>query len=255
MVSPDTQFLATIAGTNTANAKDAHRWFEDAGLGQKALYRLEQAGLLFPIARGRYAVPGPDALKDTLAVRSPPVRVATWLPAWIAQAQNRTRLAAGLDWKDARFLGAAVHTRTDLVWDGPLLLVPIQEGASHLTGLHHRVPVFAYDAADDAETATLPNNADVRVPPDRELARVLVAHSDPRIREAGRKLMDAAADGPTMQAVLLRTEPPDPFPDPKTRLPRGPPFRYRLFAPQSWVRRDLRHRRPIADDTGGDPVG
>lgn len=250
MVSSDIEFLASVAGQDAIRVAQAHAWHQDAAQGAKALYRLEQAGLLLPIARGDYAVPDRSLLADALAGGSRPRRLAAWLPAWLAEPHHRDHLPAGLEWHDARFLSLAVERRTDLAWDGPHLLVPIDPDASHMTGLHHRVPILAYDSTDDPATVDASEGHPAKVPSDSELARILGIHNDPRLVGAARQLLGTAPDPERIEALLARTGPPAPFPDPKTHLPRGPPFRYRVFAPRTWVQRNLEHQRPAPLSAG-----
>lgn len=251
MVNPELEFLASVAGKGSVRLAHAKEWLGDFPKPQKALFRLERAGLVFPLTRGEYAVPSKAAIAEALAVRLAPVRLAAWLPEWIRGHEHHERLARGLTWTDARFLGLGVHMLTDLVWTGPQLLVPISPDAERIEGLHHRVPVFAYDPADPGVAAKLPNGGDALAPSKKDIVRILAVHNDPRLREAALRLAREVGDAKELQALVARTDPPTPFTDPKTRLPRGPPFRYRLFAPISWVKRNLSYGKPPLEDWGG----
>lgn len=250
MSSRDIEFLASVADRGRVAFSDVAHWFGGDVQGQRALRRLEQAGLVFPFARGQYAIPSMKALPEVLPLRPADARLAAWLAGWIRDGSSRAELPEGLAWSSARFLGLALHMHTNLAWDGPAILVPILENASHLRGLHHRVPVFALDPADEPMPAHLPRGAPFLLPSERELVRVLGVHNDPRIREAATELARELQDPGDLKVVLARTDPPTPFPDPKASLPRGPPFRYRLYAPQSWVKRNLEFAKPEPSELG-----
>lgn len=243
MVDRPIELVATLAGRGAVSLDDARAELGEAADAKKALFRLDQLGLAFRIAQGRYAVPGKEELADALALDSPPLRLAAWLHRWLEREGDAAGLPRGLDWQETSFAGAALHMHSDLRWEGPELLVPIREDAERIEGLHHSVSLFAYDPAGGPWMADVQS---IRIPlPDLDdLARVLLVHHDPRLREAGRRLhREAGEEGDAEFDVLLaRTEPPLPFPD--ARLPRGPPFRYRVYAPRSWVRRNIEHARP-----------
>lgn len=151
-------------------------------------------------------------------------------------------MPSGLDWRNARFVGLALHTSTELRWEGPELLIPIEEDAERIEGLHHDVSILAYDpteAPQEIEIETIPT----LVPHPNDLARVLLVHQDPRLQETGQQLRDEEGiEDDAFDVLLDRTDPPMPFPDAK--LPRGPPFRYRVLAPRSWVTKNLEHAHP-----------
>lgn len=246
MVDRPIELVAALAGRDAVTLDDVRAELGEEADAKKALFRLGRLGLAFRIAQGRYAVPDKVGLSDALALGRPPLRLAAWLHRWLGEESHRAGLALGLDWERAGFAGLALDRWSDLRWQGPDLLVPIQADAARIQGLHHSVAVLAYDPAGEphgVEVRTVP----ALLPAPDDLARVLLVHHDPRLREAGRRLHreegsgDEGSRGEDFDVLLARTDPPQPFPD--ARLARGPPFRYRVFAPRSWVRRDREHAR------------
>lgn len=243
MIDRRIELVAALAGRGAVTLDDVRAELGEDSDAKKVLHRLSRLGLAFRIAQGRYAVPGKDELSDALALPSPPLRLAGWLDRWLEGAGEATDLPRGLDWNEACFAGAALHLHSDLRWEGPELLVPMAEDAARLQGLHHSVSLFAYDPAHDPWVADV-RSTRIRLPDLDDLARLLLVHHDPRLQEAGRRLHRERGGGADegFDVLLARTDPPQPFPD--ARLPRGPPFRYRVFAPRSWIRRNLAHGRP-----------
>lgn len=242
MVEQPIELVASLAGRGSISVEQAREDLPEGIDPNKALFRLAELGLIFRVAHGRYAVPGKADLADALAQPQPSLRLAAWLHRWLLDEEHRSGLASGLLWEQASFVGLALHLHSDLRWKGPELLVPIQEGAERLGGLHHSVPVFAYDPAGSAQEVDL-EGVKTLLPHNPDLARILLVHHDPRLQEAGDRLLErGGARDDAVDVQLARTDPPMPFPD--ARLPRGPPFRYRVFAPRSWVQKNMRHSRP-----------
>lgn len=245
MVNKPIELVAGLAGSGAITVEDVRSRLPDRGDPRDALFRLAQLGLVFRVAQGRYAVPGKEELSDALALRGPSIRLAAWLHRWLQADDHRSDLPNGLDWKKAGFVGLSLHMHTQLRWEGPRLLVPIEEEAERIEGLHHSVSVFAYDPAHEPVVVE-PEGFPALVPDHDDLARVLLVHQDPRLQEAGRKLQEEnGRDDEEFEVRLSRTDPPLPFREAK--LPRGPPFRYRLFAPRSWVNRNVEHAHPSRD--------
>lgn len=234
-------FAAAQAERETlARVSDAQAWFGNPNRARKALLRLERLGFAFPIAHASYAIPDRARFMDALPRRDPAERLAAWLPAWLRDRRHRKEdLPAGLDWDRACFFGLAVARRTPLRWSGPVLFVPIAAGAEALGKIHQRVPLFAGDLLAPVEQDAA---AKAPVPSAADLARVLAVHHDPRLREASLTL--AGAGRPALAEAIARTDPPLPFPSEGVRLALGPPFRYRLFAPLSWVTRNITFAHP-----------
>lgn len=253
MVNQPIELVAALAGEGVVSLDDVRAELPEGSDVKQILFRLGQLGLVFRIAQGSYAVPGKEHLSDALAAQVPPVRLAAWLNRWFREDGRRADLSSGVDWKQASFLGLALHRDSQLDWEGPKLAVPIEEGAERIEGLHHSVSVFAYDPAEEprqVEIETIP----VLLPHPHDLARVLLVHQDPRLQEVGRRLKEDEGHPPggaeAFDVLLARTDPPLPFPD--AQLPRGPPFRYRLFAPRSWVNKNLEHAHPGRQGTEGE---
>jgi hypothetical protein len=244
----DIELIANHAAKGLMTLDGAKAWFGEVNRAKNAVRRLERDGLVFRIARGEYAVPERRHLADALAIRHPLRRQAVWLQAWLRRKALRRRLPEGLDWEGSVFFSLAVDAYTDLRWHGPVLLVPIAKGSERVGRVHHTVPVFLYDAAGEPETIDV-NRHSIAVPSRMETARILAVHSNPRLREAAASVPDS--ERKTFRLLVSRTSPPTPFPDPKSRLKRGPPFRYRLYAPMSWVLEDNRFGRAVdAEDAG-----
>lgn len=242
MVEQPIELVASLAGNGSVSIAEARERFPDGVDPNKALFRLANLGLAFRIAHGRYAVPSKEALSDALAQPQPPIRLAVWLHRWFLDEAARSDLARGLAWDQARFIGLALHRHSQLRWDGPELLVPIQEEAKRLDGLHHSVPILAYDSLEEAQELDL-RGTKTLLPRPRDLARILLVHHDPRLQEAGDHLLEhQGSRDEAFDVQLSKTDPPMPFPD--ARLPRGPPFRYRVFAPRSWIHKNLEHSHP-----------
>lgn len=241
MVDKPVELVARLSGRGTVHIDEVRDDLPEGADAKKALFRLGQLGFVFRIAQGTYAVPGKEELSDALALRGRPVRLAAWLHRWFRR-ENEPALPSGLDWPQASFVGLSLHMHSELRWEGPDLLVPIEDDAQRIQGLHHSVSIFAFDPVNepiDIELKTIPT----LLPDPDDLARVLSVHQDPRLQEAGQRLRDEEGGGDDEFDVwLARTDPPVPFTD--ARLPEGPPFRYRLFAPRSWVRENVEHAHP-----------
>jgi hypothetical protein len=222
--------------------KDARRWFKPRQKAAKALIWLDQEGLVFPVGQGRYAVPAGGELALALGGKDALERLATWLPGWLREHQDS--LPSGLRWGDATFIELLLREETDLVWKGPRLLVPISKGVEHLGRLHNRLPVMALDCVYPGQKCELGTGKTALMPYKRELVRVLSVHNDPRLQEAAAGIELSEKTLNEVRPLIPRTDPPMPFPDPKVRLPQGPPFRYRIYAPLSWVRRNLEFSHP-----------
>lgn len=243
MVNRPIEAVAAVAGRGTISLDNMQAELPNGSEASKALFRLSQLGLVFRIAQGTYAVPGKEELSDALALRGAPIRLAGWLHRWLQGAENRRHLPSGLDWEQASFVGLSLHMHSQLDWKGPELLIPIDPDADRIEGLHHSVSIFVYDPVHDPVSVELEDIPALLPDPD-DLSRVLLVHQDPRIQEAGERLRaeKGREDDDEFEVHLARTDPPMPFPDAK--LPRGPPFRYRLFAPRSWVNENLQHTHP-----------
>lgn len=219
---------------------DAQTWFHDPNKARKALIQLERLGLAFPIAHASYAVPSQSEFVRALALQDPWERLASWLSSWLRSREHQALVTPGLAWDRASFLGLAVREYTNLRWNGPYLLVPLDRASERLGRLHQRVPIFVADQAWPSEEharlhAPLPSRS--------EVARILAVHQDPRLREASEEALPGAQRKELLD-VLSRTDPPLPFPSAGVKLPLGPPFRYRLYAPLSWVTRNIKHAHP-----------
>jgi hypothetical protein len=223
------------------DAKRTHNG--DAQKAAKMLLWLEGEGFLLPIGRGTYASPA-EHLALALAGNDPTERLASWLPQWLGASERRSMLPAGLKWGEASFIDLRLRQETNLNWAGPKILVPIEEGAVRLGRIYNRMPVMAYDAVFPPEKKKLSTGVTANVPYKRELVRILSVHSDPRLQEASREIELSARNLRDLQPIISQTDPPMPFPDPKVRLHPGPPFRYRLYAPLRWVRRNLEFTHP-----------
>lgn len=251
MVNQPIEAVAAVAGRGAIPLNEMQAELPDGSDASKALFRLSQLGLVFRIAQGSYAVPGKEELSDALALRGPPMRLAGWLHRWLQSRENRDHLPSGLDWAQASFVGLSLHIHSQLDWKGPALLVPIDPDADRIEGLHHSVSIFACDPVHTPNSVDLKGVPSLLPDPD-DLARVLLVHQDPRIQEAGEHLhAEHGRDEGDFDVHLARTDPPMPFPD--SKLARGPPFRYRLFAPRSWVNENLKHAHParhLREDVG-----
>lgn len=252
MVNQSIELVAALAGRGAISLDDVRAELPEGADAKRRLFRLSELGLVFRIAHGRYAVPGKETLSEALAVSGPPVRLAAWLHRWFREEGSQVELASGLDWRHARFAGLALHVHSELRWEGPELMVPIEEDAERIDRLHHSVSVFAYDPAEEPREVEI-GGRPALLPHPNDLARVLLVHPDPRLQEAGQRLredereqdereQDQRGGADSFDVLLDRTDPPMPFPD--ARLPRGPPFRYRVLAPRSWVYENLEHAHP-----------
>ncbi|MCA1814476.1 MAG: hypothetical protein LC624_11085 [Halobacteriales archaeon] len=233
---------AHASRSGLVSVSDAQAWFHDSNKARKALLQLERLGLAFPVAHASYAVPSQGEFVRALALRDPWDRLASWLFVWLRSPERQPSLASGLAWDRASFLGLAVREYTNLRWDGPLLLVPIDRGSQRMGKLHQRVSLFAADQAWPSERRP---RLDAPLPSRAEVARILAVHQDPRLREASEEAL-AGARPKDLRDHVSRTDPPLPFPNAGVKLPLGPPFRYRLYAPLSWVTRNVRHAHPGA---------
>jgi hypothetical protein len=238
------QFLARSGKTGIIDVKDAQKRLDgDVQKAAKVLLWLDAEGFLFPIGRGRYAAPA-EHLPLALAGRDPIERLASWFPQWIDRSGNRSTLPAALRWGDASFFELQLRRETNLSWKGPKVLVPIEEGVARLGRIYNRMPVMAYDAFFPPQRQKLSTGVSANMPYKRELVRILSVHSDPRLQEASREIDLPDKTLARLQPLISQTDPPMPFPDPKVLLPPGPPFRYRLYAPLGWVRRNLEFSHP-----------
>lgn len=208
---------------------------------KRVLHELEAKGYVLPLARGVYAIPEGDLLASAIAGRTPTASLAHWLPSWFADPGHREHLPKGLDWERVLALGLAVEEWTNLNWEGPGLLIPIQGGAERLPRLSQRLPALVSDLAFDVDEVQPTHSKPVRVPSKAELYRILRAHNDPRFHEAAFSLNLPTAEKAKADRAAGVTEPVLPFPEAEAKLPRGPPFRYRLYAPRAWSVRNLRH--------------
>lgn len=251
MVNQPIELVAALAGRGSATLDDVRAEVPQGADAKKMLHRLSELGLVFRIAHGRYALPGKEELSDALSARHPPIRLAGWLHRWLQEDGQQEALASGLDWQKAQFVGLALHLHSELQWDGPELLVPIEEDADRIEGLHHSVSLFAYDPAKKPQPIEIKTLASL-LPHPSDLARVLLVHQDPRLQEAGQQLRDEQGrEDDAFDLLLERTDPPMPFPD--ALLPRGPPFRYRVLAPRSWITKNLEHAHPTRQRAKEDP--
>lgn len=242
MVDQPIELIAKLAGQGSITVDDVRAKLPEGSDAKKILYGLAEQGFIFRIAHGRYALPDKEELSDALSLPQPPIRLAAWLHRWLQSENQHQGLPSGLDWPRARFVGLALHKHAELRWEGPELMVPIEEDAERIRGLHHNVSIFAYDPANEAQKIEV-NAMPTLLPHRRDLARVLLVHQDPRLQEAGQQLQhEDESDDDAFDILLDRTDPPMPFPDAK--LPRGPPFRYRVLAPRAWVNKNLEHAHP-----------
>lgn len=252
MFGEEVRFLASIVRNRKPRfeSQQAKISFSDDGAARKGLYRLEREGLIFPLARGTYAAPSPERYILAQEMATPSDRLAAWLPQWLDKQAKKhdDDLARGLGWKRASFFGLAVHMWTQLEWRGPLLFVPIEDHAIEVGKLHHRVPIFAGDPVFPTETVNPVVGEAVPVPSPLELARILSVQSDPRLVNAARELVEREPKSEREKFMRARkkTDAPLPFPDNEGALPRGPPFRFRLYAPRSLVMENL--RKPVKRD-------
>lgn len=224
------------------------RFEEDDQKTKKILHDLEVRGYVLPLARGFYAVPEGDLFASAVAWKSPAESLAHWLPAWIADSRHHRHLTNGLDWDRVLSLALAVEEQTNLNWNGPKLIVPIREDATRLPRLSHRFPALVGDLAFEPEEMSVSRSTSVKVPSKPELYRILCAHNDPRFHEAASSIEPSTAKKTRADRAARLTDPILPFPESETRLPRGPPLRYRLYAPRSWALRNMSH--PLRGRTG-----
>ena len=238
------QLLAKSGREGVIRLKDVQR---DSNLDihrvSKVLMWLDREGFVFPLGRGTYAAPAED-LPLALAGRDPTERLASWLPGWLNAPANGALLPAGLKWNESSFIELRLRQETNLMWAGPGILVPIYAGTERLGRVYNKMPIMAYDAAFPPQERRLSTGVSANMPYKRELVRILSVHNDPRLQEAALEIELPAKTLRDLQQLVSRTDPPMPFPDPKVRLPAGPPFRYRLYAPLWWVRRNLEFSHP-----------
>lgn len=245
MFGEEVRFLASIVRNRMPRfeSQQAKISFSSEAAARKGLYRLEREGMIFPLARGRYAVPSLERYILAQEMPTPSDRLAAWLPQWLDKhaKKNDEDLARGLHWKGASFFGLAVHTWTQLDWRGPLLFVPLSDNAIEMGKLHHRVPIFAGDPVFPTEHLNPPVGEPIPVPSRLELARILSVQSDPRLVNAARELIEREPKDKREQFMRARkkTDAPLPFPE-NGKLQMGPPFRFRLYAPRSLVMENLR---------------
>lgn len=231
------QAIADRASEGLVRIQDLKAWFADEHKAKNALRRLGREGLVVPIARGRYALPQRERFVDAIAIRGPAVRRAVWLQPWLADPGNRRHLPAGLAWQRVSFLDLAVDRHTELVWDGPFLAVPLKPGVDRIGGAYHRTPAFLLDLDDEPEVLEIKGHR-IRTPSRMETSRILGVHLNPRLREAASGIPLSESERERLRFLTARTDAIQPFPDSRSTLPRGPPFRHRIFAPRSWVRKD-----------------
>lgn len=231
------QMVANFSNKGVVKLSEAEAWFDDKNKAKNAFRRLKGDGLAFPIARGTYAIPQRQDLIDILAIRNSSHRQAGWLQAWLERTRNRKLLPDGLAWEVSRFFNLGVDSYTELTWNGPVLLVPLVKGIEMIGRVYNAVPAFLYDEDEEPEIIRLGSHG-VRIPSKGEVARILAVHLDPRLREAAAAIRLSESGRKRFRIISARTSPLSPFPRTKSRLKRGPPFRYRVFAPMSWVLRD-----------------
>lgn len=240
------QAIADRAHEGLVGIQDLKAWFADEYKAKNALRRLGREGLVFPIARGRYALPQRERFVDAIAIRGPTLRRAVWLQPWLANPDNRRRLPAGLSWERTSFLDLAVDRYTELVWDGPFLVVPLKPGVDRIGGVYHRTPAFLVDQGDEPEVLEV-NGHRIRIPSRTETSRILGVHLNPRLREAASVIPLSESERDRLRFLNARTDAIQPFPDSRSAMPRGPPFRYRIFAPRSWVLKDHGFARVVLE--------
>lgn len=193
---------------------------------------LAPKGYIVPIAWGRYAVPKRETLRKLAVLPHAPLAQAV---AW----------AETLTWALGRpepygLLGLAS-------WTDPLLNIPspapvfvLQQEQKVLRGLAPQLEPFFIDLLQPLTRLELADRqgqvlADLpRLHPLDE-ARLLLVNADSRFREAGRRRREALS--PQERDILLDALRKTGFPEPAPRgrkvlrLPMGPPYRYRLYAP------------------------
>lgn len=240
------QAIADRAHEGLVGIRDLKTWFGDEYKAKNALRRLGREGLVFPIARGKYALPQRERFVDAIAIRSPSLRRGVWLQPWLSNPDNRRHLPDGLAWQRASFLDLAVDRHTELVWEGPLMVVPLESGTRRIGAVYHKTPAFLLDPNGEPEVLEIDGQR-VRTPSRMETSRILGLHLNPRLREAASNITLPGSEQERLRFLKARTDAIQPFPASRSGLPRGPPFRYRIFAPRSWVLKDHAFARVVTE--------
>ncbi len=232
------QAIAEYSDKGLVRVGDVKAQLGDESKAKNALRRLKGDGLVFPIARAKYAIPqGKDFIR-AIAVRNPSIRRALWLQPWLERQRNKRHLPDGLHWHRSSFVDLAVGRYTELSWRGPVLIVPLAAGSNRIGSVYHRTQAFLVDQAEESEIMEVEGQG-IRIPSPLETSRVLNVHLNPRMREAAASIRISGSDRERLRVLTARSGPLLPFPDSRSVLPRGPPFRYRVYAPRSWVLKDL----------------
>lgn len=235
------QAIADFSDRGFVKIEDLKVRLADDYRAKNALRRLKRDGLVFPVARAKYAIPqGKDFIR-AIAVRDSRIRRALWLQPWLERSKNQRHLPWGLRWDEASFIDLMVERYTELSWRGPILTVPLAEGGDGIGTVYHRTEAFLVDQAEEPEFLMI-EGREIRVPAPSEVSRILRVHLDPRIREAGALIDVPEFVRERLSVLTARSSPLLPFPRRGSALPRGPPFRYRIYAPRSWILKDLEFR-------------